>query len=204
MCIIVINNGNLLSEDSFRRMVQSNPDGFGMMCHSVLKGVVHTYKTKIRTIEESTSVGAFNRELAGVYSDYVGYFNNPHFMNLVLHFRYATDGYIDVPNCHPFKYLETDLNKCYLMHNGIINKYRRRDRHSDTYHFVNDYLNFHDRSMKDIANEVEDSNKFVILKDGDYNIHTSDITKFRTLKDDGNIYSNLSWNWDYSTFNYGA
>ena len=203
MCLIVINNGNLLDEDSFRRMVWANPDGFGMMCHSVLKGVVMTYKTKIRTVQESTSVGAFNRELAGVYSDYVNYFNHPGYMNLVLHFRYATDGDVNVPNCHPFQYVESDLNKCHLMHNGIINKYRRGDQHSDTYHFVNNYLHFHDRSMEDIAKEVEDSNKFVILKDGDFNIHISDTTKFRTLKNDGNIYSNLNWNWEYSTLNYG-
>jgi hypothetical protein len=57
--------------------------------------------------------------------------------------------------------------------------------------------------MEDIAKEVEDSNKFVILKDGDFNIHISDTTKFRTLKNDGNIYSNLNWNWEYSTLNYG-
>ena len=129
-------------------------------------------------------------------------------MNLVLHFRYATDGYIDVPNCHPFGYVESDLNKCYLMHNGVMNKYRRRDRHSDTYHFVNDYLHFHDRSMKDIEREVELGGnlhaKGVILKEDDFTIHTSDITKFRILESDGNnIYSNLNWNWEYSTLNYG-
>lgn len=205
MCLIVINNGNLLSEDSFRRMVQTNPDGFGMMAHSVLSGSIFTYRTKIRTIEESTSVGAFNRELAGVYSDYKKLFDSSRYMNLVLHFRYATDGHIDVDNCHPFDYVESDLNKCYLMHNGIINKYRRRDRHSDTYHFVNNFLHFHDRSMKDIAKEVEDSNKFVILKEDDFTIHTSDITKFRILENDGNnVYSNLYWIGRYSFSTYGA
>jgi len=57
---------------------------------------------------------------------------------LLIHFRYTTDGETSLENAHPHKVIDD----VYMVHNGCFNKYRtnRNDKNSDTVRFINELV----------------------------------------------------------------
>lgn len=120
MCIAILNlNNSVLTEETVKNSHYNNPDGSGLVW--VEHGKLMTYKTM-----EGWEV---------VYSKYLEIKNNNPQTHIILHFRIATSGTVDLNNCHPFK-VNNDLA---FVHNGVI--YGLGDsKKSDTNIFNQNYL----------------------------------------------------------------
>jgi predicted glutamine amidotransferase len=201
MCLIVINKGKKIDLVDFREMYLVNKDGIGFMYHDIESQKVITQRIILNYGE--LPVNMFHDKLQQIYRAYELVYDDPKYTNLVLHFRKATTGDINLQNCHPINYLDYNGVECYLMHNGTMhdysNYYFESDygfEPSDTHNFATHFLSGKDRSFKEIAGDVGFHQKFVILKDGDLSIHTSDLNYFTSCGESvecGNIYSNLNW-----------
>jgi hypothetical protein len=126
--------------------LESNPDGFGIMAEG--------YSNKWRNITGKNAEAKL-REL----QEY----------ELAVHFRWATDGKVTKRNAHPFKV----KGGSYLMHNGILSKYRtsRTDTDSDTKRFVDTFCNPQVQQHGSIPtaaleSEIEGSAICLMLPDG--------------------------------------
>lgn len=202
MCLILINKGKKVDYFDFREMYLANQDGIGFMYHDVESRKVITQKIMIH---ESLGSLQFHDKLEKVYRVYEMIYNSPKFTNLIVHFRKASTGAKNIENVHPFHYKDANDVDCYLVHNGHIYDYQdvyfQNAKHlgyvpSDTYNFVTSFLEGEDRSMDLIGLEVGRHQKMVILKDGDLDVHTTDMNYFTgigELIDEGNIYSNYYW-----------
>ena len=201
MCLIVINKGKKIDLVDFREMYLVNSDGIGFMYHDIESKKVITQKIILKY--EDLPVNMFHDKLQQIYRAYEMVYDDPKYTNLVVHFRYATVGDKILENVHPIHYKDKNGVNCFLMHNGTMhdysNYYFENDygfTPSDTYNFATHFLSDKDRSFREIAGDVGFHQKFVILKDGDLNIHTSDLNYFTSCGEsveDGNIYSNLYW-----------
>lgn len=99
-------------------------------------------------------------------------------IDMVIHFRFATQGSICAPNCHPFPCSsnEKDLRSLSfsaltgIAHNGVINfcSSKKRSKLSDTQIFIRDYLSripyreLHNSAIKKLIYEATNS-KFAIM-----------------------------------------
>jgi predicted glutamine amidotransferase len=201
MCLIVINKGKKIDLVDFREMYLVNKDGIGFMYHDIESKKVITQKIILNYAD--LPVNMFHDKLQQIYRAYEMVYDDPKYTNLVLHFRYATVGDKILENVHPIHYKDKNGVNCFLMHNGTMhdysNYYFENDygfTPSDTHNFATHFLSDKDRSFREIAGDVGFHQKFVILKDGDLNIHTSNLNYFVSddeLVEDGNIYSNLYW-----------
>lgn len=59
---------------------------------------------------------------------------------LFLHLRYKTVGDKNTDNCHPFPVCEVDGVNYYLMHNGTMNEFDKKDGRTDSYHYGQDVV----------------------------------------------------------------
>lgn len=141
MCIIVYKPQGIImpKNNILENCFDSNPDGAGYMYQDynskkviINKGFM-SFDSFITTIENLSN----NIDITAV--------------NLVMHFRYATQGSIIPENSHPFpitdkvknlKALSITVNTA-MVHNGIIpfcSDYNNKNKLSDTQIFIKDYL----------------------------------------------------------------
>jgi len=100
MCIIAVNVlGSILSEEVLNNCWDNNPDGAGIMY--AVDNQLHIYKT----LEKNKLIEKYN-EIRTKYPD----------IDIVLHFRLATHGSVNIDNTHPV-IVNKDLA---FVHNGII------------------------------------------------------------------------------------
>jgi len=195
MCVIIINHGKEVSFDSFEKMYQRNPDGIGIMFHDMLKDSIQAVKQLVSE-EELYDFWRYT---------YLPIINNKHYRDVVIHFRYATDGDVNLENVHPYSF-EVNGVMAYAMHNGIMpNQYRGYSLSddyitSDTHNFVSLYLNNSNFNFGNLLSKKEISlveeeigaSKLVVLADGSEGLEVFNRKYFRKMPD-GNLYSNLNW-----------
>lgn len=123
MCLIAYKNGKdaKFSEVQFRKMVNSNAHGLGIMFIENDRIQVH------RTVgNEADKFALYNK-----FKDLPYY---------AMHARWKTHGEINIENCHPYKVLSIDDGDpvdMYMMHNGVISNAPDVDKKmSDTWNFV--------------------------------------------------------------------
>lgn len=126
MCLIIEKPKDLdLHDGLLVSAYENNPDGFGIM-FPLGAGKVHVHRTMPKSYEE-------------IYPVYTQYKNK----HCALHFRLATHGAKDKSQCHPYKIFSMkrgDDFDMYLMHNGIITMPEIDKSKSDTWHFVEYFL----------------------------------------------------------------
>lgn len=112
--------------------------------------------------------------------------------NMLIHFRIATHGKVEVNNCHPFK-----LNDhMALIHNGIISGYGDKEKITDTQDFINkvigkiSYKMWKNPSYRELVGDAIGYSKFVVLDTND-NVYI--INEDKGVWDDGIWYSNSSY-----------
>jgi predicted glutamine amidotransferase len=121
MCIAILNSpNNLLPKSYVKNSFESNPDGTGFIW--VEDGKLMTYKLLTNGYKKPWQIYRKIRER--VPNSYI-----------VLHFRIATSGKVDITNCHPFTVNESLA----FVHNGIISGLGGLHQ-SDTYEFNQKYL----------------------------------------------------------------
>lgn len=147
MCIIVYKPAGipLPNYNILFNCFDSNPDGTGYMYqdHNSKKVIINkgfmsfdSFITAIENLSNNIDITA---------------------SNLVMHFRYATQGSINSANCHPFpitdkvKQLQqsTITANTAMVHNGVIpfcSDYNNKNKLSDTQIFIRDYLSKMDNS----------------------------------------------------------
>jgi len=148
MCLIIASkNGALTDFNLVERGFRNNPHSWGVMRSNgsrVIAARGFHWESFLRTYDR----------LGG----------DPY----VIHFRYATHGAVDIPNCHPFKVAP----RLYVAHNGIIHIPRVRQEFSDTWHYVERLkeAGVTARNLGDyvpaITKEIGDGNKLAFLDAG--------------------------------------
>lgn len=113
MCIAILKpKDKILSKDILKTCCENNPDGMGF---AYIDGDTMYIKKYMK----------FN----DFYKDYKEVETKS---NMLIHFRIATHGKVEIDNCHPFW-----LNhRMALIHNGIISGYGERNTKSDTRDFI--------------------------------------------------------------------
>jgi hypothetical protein len=190
MCIIVykpagipIPNYNILLN-----CFDSNPDGVGYMYQDNNSDKVIIEKGFMSFNDLIIAIENLNSKIDITAS------------NLVIHFRYATQGSINPANCHPFpitakvKQLQqtTITANMAMVHNGVIPfclDYNNKNKLSDTQIFIRDYLSKMDNST--LFNpavlaliEESTSSKFIFMDNSRVKILG------RFIEDKGIYYSN--------------
>lgn len=211
MCIIVLKKKevSLPKKEYLKNSFVNNDDGAGLMY--VKNGMVQIEKGFMTWEEFETR-----------YDELCEENNNFEDINLVMHFRIGTQGKNDRHTCHPFPIsskhrflrkteLETDIG---VVHNGIISSYSRgyicEDNESllsDTQLFIKHcvlpfkslnrrfYLN---QQVMKYLDEICDG-KLVFLSNDD-TIHT--LGQF-VQDEDGVLYSNETYRYVYTYYNWG-
>jgi predicted glutamine amidotransferase len=176
MCIAILNTpNNILPFDTIESSLYSNPDGFGLIA---------TDRGKL-IIQKSMSINPDK-----IYGIYLKHREDLPDSNIVLHFRIATAGKVNIENCHPFQ-VRPDLA---FVHNGIIGQGSRK--HSDTYLF-NETLKklpssfLSNSGTVDLIKRSIGASKLVFLSDmNEATIINEDMGHSDTF---GNWYSNRSY-----------
>lgn len=190
MCILIYKPAGieLPNDDILKACWENNPHGFGLTYHH--KGL-NIVKKGFMTLESHLEI---LHTLKDLLKD----------KNVILHYRFATQGSISSGNCHPFpvscniKDLKrTQLKTPYeiIAHNGIISEFHNKKTKndlSDTMIFTKRmfHLGEHDESIQKILS----SGKFAILdKSGNVSLYG----KF--IENEGIYYSNYTYEpWDYN------
>ncbi len=139
MCIIAHKPAgvHLMGDDVLFNCFENNPDGAGLMY--LYQGSVRIIKGFMRFTDLLESLLSLEKKVKSLTD-----------IDMVIHFRYATQGSICAQNCHPFPCSSNDkdlrsLNLSALTgiaHNGVINfcSTKKRSKLSDTQIFIRDYL----------------------------------------------------------------
>lgn len=135
--------------------------------------------------------------------------------DVVMHFRIATSGGINKEKCHPFVLSDRDdllnstslLSKYGVCHNGVLSKYVYKGSSlSDTQNFIKDALYplyklnnrvFYDARVRHLLDDYIGTSKLAIMNKSDLFL----IGDY-TTDNDGIKYSNTSYQYDRSLFNY--
>ena len=158
MCIAILKKPNgLINKTELETCFKNNPD----MC-----GFAFAHQGKVHICKGYNNFEEF-------YSDYnkVASLNDRH---ILIHFRIATSGGINVDNCHPFYVHE---NKMALIHNGVISGMgatKVDNSKNDTRIFIEKYLTpfsskmWYRKEFRDLISQAIGSyNKFVVLNHKD-------------------------------------
>lgn len=175
MCIAIVKpKDKIIPKEVLRTCAEANPDGMGF---AYCKGnTIYMYKN-LNDFEK------FYEKYAEVETT----------SNMLIHFRIATHGNVEINNCHPFV-----LNKrMVLIHNGIISGYgSKTENKSDTKDFIEkvigniSYKQWDNPSFRQLVGEAIGYSKFGILDvTGKYFI----INEHKGFWDDGVWYSNKSY-----------
>jgi len=184
MCIIVYKpkGHNLPSKSILKTCFENNPDGVGYMFNDGEKVIIE---------KGFMNFNEFYREI----KSYIFYAND-----LVIHFRWATQGASTPQNTHPFPLTKTikklqalELSTTIgIAHNGIINFCKNTNKRydlSDTQIFIKDYLSKISKN-KIKGNSIFDgtNSKFAIMDKNEVWLEGYD-----WIKKDGIFYSNSTF-----------
>lgn len=115
MCVAIVNNNGLISEQTFIDCDAGNHDGAGLAW--VENGKLETYQC-MEDVKSFYEIYKCVREVS----------TSP----VLIHFRYATSGKVDEDNTHPFS-VNDEL--CFI-HNGVMHEVDIINKnYSDTWHF---------------------------------------------------------------------
>ncbi len=148
MCIAIYNPADApdLTLDTLEVCAFGNPDGMGM---------AFPHDGKVQVLKTLENLDWLHREYTAVRKQ-----AKP----VLLHFRLATHGKVDLVNCHPF-YLTPGLA---FAHNGVLRGYGDKGQ-SDTRHFARDVLPpltehiAHPKVQMVLAEIIGPWNKFLFL-----------------------------------------
>ena len=158
MCIAILKpKDKILSKELLKTCSDNNKDGCGFAyCN---KGTV--FINKYMDFED-------------FYKDYKKVENKS---NMLIHFRIATHGKVEVDNCHPFKL----NNRMALIHNGVISGYGVKESKPDTVDFIEkvigniSYKMWNNPSFRTLVGDAIGYSKLAILdKSGKYFIINED------------------------------
>lgn len=173
MCIAIMKpKDKVLSEQLLKTCCDHNPDGMGFAYIDGNK----MYIKKFMKFDD------FYKEYKKVETK----------SNMLIHFRIATHGKVEVDNCHPFW-----LNhRMALVHNGVISGYGVRDSKSDTRDFIEKVIGniswklMKNPSYRELVGKAIGYSKFAILDiTGQYWIINED----KGYWNDGVWFSNKSY-----------
>ena len=173
MCIAILKpKDKILSKDILKTCCKNNPDGMGF---AYIDGDTMYIKKYMK----------FN----DFYDDYKKVETKS---NMLIHFRIATHGKVEVDNCHPFW-----LNhRMALIHNGVISGYGERNTKSDTRDFIDKVIGkiswklMKNPSYRELVGKAIGYSKLAILDiTGDYWI----INEKEGYWNDGVWFSNKSY-----------
>jgi len=191
MCIIVVkpSGKRLPSKQILSKCFSSNPHGAGFMYNNPQ----NEYNSDTITIAKGfMDFESFYSAITSITAD------NLYNSDLVIHFRYATQGSISSKNCHPFPVSKKikDLQALNfttntgIAHNGVISFCSNPNKHdlSDTQIFIKDILSqVPQDQLKDNFAYEKTYSKFAILDKEGFSL----IGNF--LEDNGIFYSNDSY-----------
>ena len=130
MCIAILKTiGGTITKEQLDNSYKKNPDGCGFSYVDENNKLV-IYKEMVYTSFYKKLMESF--DLYGSSSPFI------------IHFRIATEGGINLDNCHPF-YVSDDTVFC---HNGIISGLRKESGYSDTRIFNEDVLKNLDKDFQ--------------------------------------------------------
>lgn len=175
MCIAILKpKGKVLSKELLENCSVNNPDGCGFAYVDNKNEVV---------IKKFMDFKSFWKSYRWIQKNHT----------MLIHFRIATHGNVELNNCHPFK-----LNdKMALIHNGVISGYgSRTDNLSDTKDFIDkvigniSYKMWKNPSFRTLVGSSIGSSKLAIL---DNNENYYIINEDKGSWDDGVWFSNGSY-----------
>lgn len=181
MCIAILNTskGGLIDKQTLSRCWQGNKDGAGMMWAHDGQLYIHKELHKFK-------------QFYGVYKQVRE--EHPE-LSIVLHFRFATHGKLDIENCHPFL-VHDGLG---FVHNGIISTVDvpKGSSESDTAIFNNTYLK---KLPKDFYKN-EGIRRLIRKVIGNYNklIFLNSEGKHRFINEEAGVWDEGNW---YSNTGY--
>ena len=195
MCIAIVKpKDKTISKETLQTCFENNPDGAGFAY----------VKDKRIIIYKAMDFNKF-------YEEYSSHENES---NMLIHFRIATHGGVNLDNTHPFK-----LNdRMVLIHNGVISGYgeKKEGGLSDTRDFINkvigniSYKMWKSPYFRELVGHAIGGSKLAIL---DNKGNTIIINKDKGVWDDGVWYSNTSYkpkaikpvteDYDYDYYHYG-
>lgn len=173
MCIAILKPvGKSLSRELLYNCYTSNPDGCGFAYATGDDVIIHKFM-----------------KFDDFYNEYQKYDGK---YTMLIHFRIATHGAIELDNCHPFVL----NNRMALIHNGIITGYGDKKTKSDTRDFIDKVLGniswkmFKNPSFCELVGNAIGYSKLAILdKTGAHVI----INEQKGIWDDGVWFSNTSY-----------
>jgi len=174
MCIAIVKPlGKTISKDTLKACAKNNPDGMGFAY------------IKDGTLYINKYLNDFDR----FYKDYSELETTS---PMLIHFRIATHGEVNLDNCHPFI-----LNdKMALVHNGVITGYGDKKTKSDTVDFIEKVIgnigwkNWKNPAFRELVGKAIGYSKLAILdENGNYYI----INESKGNWNDGVWYSNESY-----------
>ena len=112
MCLAIVNIKGTIPRQSLLNAWQSNPDGGGLLYIS---------GEQLKDFKELKDFNKF-------YNFYINLRVRRNKKTILIHFRWATAGKVDIANCHPF-YVDKKLG---FIHNGIISGVGVDPNKSDT------------------------------------------------------------------------
>lgn len=186
MCIAILKpKDKTISKETLKTCFDNNKDGCGFAYCD--KGTVMMCKYM---------------KFEDFYNDYIKVENKS---NMLIHFRIATHGGVNLENTHPFKL----NNRMALIHNGVISGYGNKTDKSDTRDFIDRVIGniswkmWKNPSFIELVNSSIGYSKLVILdKSGEYFI----VGESKGEWHDGVWYSNTSYKprtyKTYTSYNY--
>ena len=183
MCIAILKpQGKSLSRELLYNCYTNNPDGCGFAYHTGDDVVINKFM-----------------DFEDFYKEYVKYDGK---YTMLIHFRIATHGAIELDNCHPFV-----LNhRMALIHNGVITGYGDKATKSDTRDFIDKVIGniswkmWKNQSFCELVGNAIGYSKLAILdKTGGYVI----INEQKGLWEDGVWFSNSSFKTATKKYTYG-
>lgn len=202
MCIIVYKPANIQLPDynTLANCFDSNPDGAGLMYRDNNSNQIIIQKGFMSFNSLYTAIQSLQNEIDITAAD------------IILHFRYATQGSISPCNCHPFpitkktkdlKELKTS-SKIAMVHNGVINfctDYQNKNKKtavlSDTQIFIRDYLSKMNNSTlfnSAVLQLIEEStNSKFIFMDAKHIELIGDFIEDRGIYYSNSTYKNSRW-----------
>ncbi len=182
MCIAILNIAGTIDEEMFMNCWMNNPDGTGM---------AYVRHERIKVIKEMD-------DPASIYQRYLDIRrgnNRP----IILHFRIATSGAIDLENCHPFE-IRPGL---VMAHNGILDQIEADPRLglNDTRVFINQVLKelpkgyLENTGIRRLLTDFVGNSKLVFLdRHGRYDIINEELGHWDQSGE--NWFSNYSYRYD--------